>query len=177
MIYLQIFWVFFISNLLGYGGGPSILPLIEFEVVTTFGWMTAADFTEIVAMGNALPGPIAPKIAAFIGYGQAGALGSLIALVATIAPSMIMMLLLMGLLRRYKDSPGVQRLTRYIRPTIAVLLGEVAIRNLLTAWGGLAPVHFIILTTTSLICLTKFKAHPALVVLGALIYGAIFLGH
>jgi len=175
MIYLQIFWVFFISNLLGYGGGPSILPLIEFEVVTTFGWMTAAEFTEIVAMGNAIPGPIAPKMAAFIGFDQAGVLGSLTALVATIAPSMIMMVLLMGLLKRYKDSPGVQRLTRYIRPTIAVLLGEVAIRNLISAWDGMSPVHFFVLTGASLVCLAKLKLHPAFVVLGALIYGAVFL--
>ena len=177
MIYLQIFWVFFISNFLGYGGGPSILPLIEFEVVNTFGWMTAAEFTEVVAMGNAIPGPIAPKIAAFIGFDQAGVLGSLTALVATIAPSMILMVLLMGLLKRYKDSPGVQRLTRYIRPTIAVLLGEIAIRNLLTAWGAMSPVHFFVLAVASLVCLTKLKAHPAFVVLGALIYGAIFLAH
>jgi len=175
MIFLQIFWVFFISNLLGYGGGPSILPLIEFEVVTTFEWMTAAEFTEIVAMGNAIPGPIAPKMAAFIGFDQAGVLGSLTALIATIAPSMIMMVLLMGLLKRYKDSPGVQRLTCYIRPTIAVLLLEVAIRNLFSAWGGMSPVHFFVLTGASLLCLAKLKAHPGFVVLGALIYGAVFL--
>ena len=175
MIYLQIFWVFFISNILGYGGGPSIVPLIQHEVVNVYGWMSAAEFAEVFAMGNALPGPIAPKIAAYIGFSQAGVLGAVTAVTATIAPSAILMVLLMGLLRRHKDSPQVQRLTRYIRPTIAVLLGEVALRSFILAWPDVHIIHMLILVGTSLLFLTKIKAHPALIVLGALIYGAVFL--
>jgi len=175
MIYLRIFWVFFVANILGYGGGPSIVPLIQHEVVTVNGWLTAAEFAEIFAMGNALPGPIAPKLAAYIGYGQAGIIGSLTGIVATVAPSAILMVLLMGILTRHKDSPQVQRLTRYIRPTIAVLLGDVAVRSLLLAWDGVGPLHMFILAGASLLLLTKIKAHPALIVLGALIYGAVLL--
>ena len=175
MIYLQIFWVFFVSNILGYGGGPSIVPLIQHEVVTVYGWHTAAEFAEMFAMGNALPGPIAPKLAAYIGYGQAGVLGSVTGVVATVLPSAILMVALMGLLKRHKDSPQVQRLTRYIRPTIAVLLGEVAIRSFILGWSGAGPLHLLILAGASFLLLTKIKAHPALIVLGALVYGAVFL--
>jgi len=177
MIYLQIFWVFFISNILGYGGGPSIVPLIQHEVVTINAWLTAYEFAEIFAMGNALPGPIAPKLAAYIGFSQGGVLGSFIGLVATVMPSVILMVLLMGLLKRFKDSPQVQRLTRYIRPTIAVLIIEMAVLNLFSAWVGIGPVHMLVLGLASLLCLTKLKINPALMVLGALIYGAVFLGY
>ena len=177
MIFLQIFWVFFIANILGYGGGPSIIPLIQHEVVNVYGWMCAQEFSEIFAMGNALPGPIAPKMAAFIGFDMGGVLGAFIGLVATIAPSLILMLMLMGLLKRYKDSPQVQRLTRYIRPTIAVLIGEMAVRNLLGALMGIGIIHVLILVSVSLVCLARYKIHPAPMVLGALIYGAIFLGY
>jgi len=176
VIYLQIFWVFFIANILGYGGGPSIVPLIQHEVVTVHGWLTLYEFAEIFAMGNALPGPIAPKMAAYIGFGQGGILGAAIGLVATVGPSVILMILLMGLLKRYQDLPQVKRLTRYIRPVIAVLIGEMALRGLFSAWTGLGPVHMLILTAVSLLCLTKLKISPAIIVLGALIYGAIFLG-
>jgi len=174
MIYLQIFWVFFVANILGYGGGPAIIPLIEHEVVNVYTWLDAAQFAEIFAMGNALPGPIAPKMAAYIGFSQGGVLGAFLGLTATVAPSVILMVLLMNLLKRHKDSPQVTRLTKYIRPTIAVLLGEMAIRNLASAWG-IGPLHLVIITAASLLCLTKLKVHPALIVLGALIYGAIFL--
>ncbi|MCL2362895.1 MAG: chromate transporter [Defluviitaleaceae bacterium] len=177
MIYLQIFWVFFVANILGYGGGPSIVPLIEHEVVAVYGWMCSVEFAEIFAMGNALPGPIAPKMAAFIGFEMGGVLGAFLGLVATIGPSVVLMILMMGLLKRYKDSPQVQRLTRYIRPTIAVLIGEMAVRNLIGAWTGIGPVHLLVLVGVSLLCLTKLKVHPAFMVLGALIYGAIFLGY
>ncbi|MCL2571302.1 MAG: chromate transporter [Defluviitaleaceae bacterium] len=177
MIYLQIFWVFFVANILGYGGGPSIVPLIQHEVVTVYGWLTAYEFAEIFAMGNALPGPIAPKMAAYIGFNQAGVLGSFMGLVATVMPSVILMVLLMGLLKKHKDSPQVQRLTRYIRPAIAVLIGEMAIRSLFSAWTGLGWIHMLILVGVSTLCLTKLKVHPAFLVVGALIYGAIFLGY
>jgi len=177
MIYLQIFWVFFISNILGYGGGPSIVPLIQHEVVAVNGWLTAARFDEIFAMGNALPGPIAPKMAAFIGFDQAGVLGAFVGLVATIGPSVILMVLLMGLLKRHQDSPQVKRLTQYIRPAIAVLILDMAFRSLCSAWVEIGLMHMLILAGASLLCLTKLKVHPALMVLGALIYGAFLLGY
>jgi len=176
VIYLQIFWVFFIANILGYGGGPSIIPLIQHEVVTVFGWFTAEEFAEIFAMGNALPGPIAPKIAAYIGFNQGGVLGSVIGLVATIAPSAILMVVLVGILKRHKDSPRVKRLTRYIQPTIAVLMLDITVRNLLLGYQGAGALHMLVLAGASLFLIAKIKAHPGFVVLGALVYGAIFLG-
>ena len=92
MIYVQIFLAFFIPGIIGYGGGPASIPLIENEVVDTYGWMTTAEFSDTLALGNALPGPIATKIAAYIGYNQAGVLGAGVALFAIIGPSLILML-------------------------------------------------------------------------------------
>jgi len=175
MIYLQIFWVFFIANILGYGGGPSIVPLIQHEVVTVNGWLTAAEFAEIFAMGSSLPGPIAPKLAAYIGFEQAGTLGAFIGIVATVAPSAMLMVVLMGILKRYQESPQVKRLTRYIRPTIAFLMCDIAIRSLVLGWEGVGALHAIILAGASLFLLVKVKAHPGFIVLGALIYGVVFL--
>ncbi|WP_373308348.1 chromate transporter, partial [Virgibacillus salexigens] len=34
MIYWEIFLAFFIPGILGYGGGPASIPLVENEVVT-----------------------------------------------------------------------------------------------------------------------------------------------
>lgn len=175
MIYLELLWVFFYANFLGYGGGPSIISLVEHEVVAVFAWMTEAEFAEVLAMGNALPGPIAPKMAAFIGYSRAGVAGASVAVLATVVPSLILMLALMGLMTRYKDAPQIKRLTQYIRPTIAVLLADIALRNLIATWQGVGWIHLLILGAGALLCLMKFKVHPALMVLGALVYGAVFL--
>ena len=175
MIYLQIFWVFLITNLLGFGGGPAIIPLVQHEVVVVFGWLTEAEFAEVLAMGNALPGPIAPKMASYIGFQQAGILGATVALFATVAPSLALMLPLMGVLKRYQDSPQVQRLTKYIRPTIAVLLGLIAYQSFVATWVDSGPWHLLILSAISFLCLAKFKVHPVFVVLGAMLYGVILL--
>jgi len=177
MIYLEIFWVFFISNILGYGGGPAIIPLIQREVVINFEWLTEAQFNEVIAMGNALPGPIAPKISAYIGFNQAGVLGAFVGLIATIAPSLVLMIALMGVLKRYKDSPQVQRLSKFVRPTIAVLMFIITLQNFLWSVGNIGVLHLAVLGGASLICIGKFKFHPVFVVIGTLIYGAIFLSY
>ena len=96
IIYLHVFWVFFITNILGYGGGPATIPLIQKEVVEHYKWMTPQEFNEALAMGNALPGPIATKMAGYIGFQEGGYLGSFLAVFASVAPSLILMLTLMG---------------------------------------------------------------------------------
>jgi len=83
MIYWQLFLAFFIPNIVGYGGGPAIIPLIENEVVGRYGWMSSQAFAETLALANALPSPIATKMAGYIGYDVAGVPGSLIATFAT----------------------------------------------------------------------------------------------
>ena len=54
MIYVDIFLAFFIPGIIGYGGGPASIPLIENQVVSTYGWMTTAEFSDTLALGNAL---------------------------------------------------------------------------------------------------------------------------
>ena len=80
-LYLNIFIAFFRSGMLGFGGGPSSIPLIHKEVVSTFKWMTDDEFSNVVALGNTLPGPINTKMAGYIGYRVGGMIGLLVALI------------------------------------------------------------------------------------------------
>ncbi|MBU9711711.1 chromate transporter [Evansella tamaricis] len=175
MIYWEIFLAFFIPGILGYGGGPATIPLIEHEVVHRFGWMTVEEFGEVLALGNALPGPIATKMAGFIGFEQGGILGASVGLFATIAPSLILMIGLLSLLYRYKDSPKVKLLSNIVRPTIAVLLGVMTLRFAETSYVESGAVQTGLLLVVSYFLLERRKVHPAYVILGALLYGAIFL--
>lgn len=175
MIYWQLFLAFFLPGILGYGGGPASIPLIENEVVKNYGWLTVNEFSEVLALGNSLPGPIATKMAGYIGYQQGGVLGATIATFATVAPSLILMIGLLSLLYKYKDSPKVKRMSNFIRPTIAVLLGVMAFKFLLESYEGAGLVQTGILVVASYILLERFKVHPAYVILGSLVYGGIFL--
>lgn len=175
MIYWEIFLAFFIPGILGYGGGPASIPLVENEVVDRYGWMNVNEFSEVLALGNALPGPIATKMAGYIGYQQGGILGGVVGIFATVAPSLILMILLLGFLYKFKDSPKVKRMTTFIRPTIAVLLGVMAFSFFSTSYMDSGLWQSLFLIIISFLLLEKWKVHPALVIVGAMGYGAIFI--
>ena len=171
----HLFLAFFIPGILGYGGGPASIPLVENQVVGTYHWLTVDEFSRVLALGNALPGPIATKMAGYIGFVHGGFLGGIVGLFATVAPSLILMIVLLKLLYKFKDSPKVKRLTLLIRPTIAVLLGLMTydfLHNsvLKGGWG-----QTIFLVVIGYILLERVKIHPAFVILGALCYGAVFM--
>lgn len=176
MIYFQIFWAFFISNILGYGGGPATIPLIRKEVVDYYHWLTISEFSEMLAVANALPGPITTKMAGYIGYQQGGILGSVLALLATIAPSLILMVLFLGIINKFKDSPNVKRMTQFIRPAIAVLMGGMTFEFFFHSYTNIGLYSTVILIIASFLLLEKWRVHPAFVIIGALLYGSIFLG-
>ncbi|WP_096198851.1 chromate transporter [Bacillus sp. FJAT-45350] len=175
MIYVEIFWAFFIANLLGYGGGPATIPLIQNEVVNQYEWMTLQEFADLLAIANALPGPIATKMGGFIGYELGGVLGSVVALVATIAPSAIAVIVLFKFASMFKDALQVKFMTKSVQPVIAILLGVLAYQFFISSFEQSGVFHLILLTVVSFLALEKFKIHPALVILGSLCYGAVFL--
>ncbi|WP_456276620.1 chromate transporter [Bacillus sp. AK128] len=175
MIYWYIFLAFFIPGIVGYGGGPASIPLVENEVVDQYEWMTVSEFSEVLALGNALPGPIATKMAGYIGYQQGGILGAVVGIFATVAPSLILMIILLGILYKFKDSPKVKRMTNYIRPTIAVLLGVMTFNFFSTSYIDAGIMQTIILIVVGFLLLEKMKVHPAYVIVGALVYGGVFL--
>ena len=173
MIYLQIFLAFFIPGVLGYGGGPASIPLMEHEVVENYGWMDTQEFSEVVAIGNSLPGPIATKMAGYIGYEVGGIPGALIGLFAAVAPSLILMVILMAVLMKYKDQPEVKNLTKVVRPIIAVLLGVMTIEFVLESVEGIGTWYTLFLVVASYVLLEKLKVHPAFVIALALVFGAV----
>lgn len=111
----------------GFGGGPSMIPLIRSEAVTTNGWLTDEEFMELYAVASSLPGPIATNLAAYFGWRVAGLPGSISALTGLIAPSGLAIVGLGGLYAATKDSAAVQDALAGIRPVVIALLLGVAI--------------------------------------------------
>ncbi|SFU58214.1 chromate transporter [Halomonas korlensis] len=176
MIYWELFLAFFIPNIIGYGGGPAIIPLIEAEVVGRYGWMGAQQFAETLALGNALPSPIATKMAGYVGYDVAGASGALVAVFATVVPSLLLMLGALGLLYRHRDSPRVKRMSQWVRPVIATMMAWLTWSFFSEGLDNAGWLHTVLIGAVSAIALLRFRTHPAFVVMAALIYGGLFLG-
>nr|WP_236838676.1 chromate transporter [Caldalkalibacillus salinus] len=163
---------FFRSGILGYGGGPSSIPLVHQEVVVRYQWMTDEEFSDVLALGNTLPGPIATKMAGYIGYRVGGLVGLFTALTATVLPTVLLMLLLIGFLSSYRDSRVVQGMTQAVAPVVGVMLAVLAYSFFKQSRKSLGWVTTIILTVVSLLAYTALSIHPAIVI-GALIIYAL----
>jgi chromate transporter len=79
-------WVAFKVGALSYGGGFVIVPLMQHDAVTTYHWMTGAQFLNAVALGQVTPGPVLQTVAV-VGYAAAGVGGGLFAALVAFAPS------------------------------------------------------------------------------------------
>jgi chromate transporter len=108
-------------GLFGFGGGPSFIPLIQREV-EAHGWLTQDEFLEAFAFGNALPGPIATKLAGYVGFRLAGWSGASVALLALTGPSIVAMVALAALYVRYQDADAVVGFLTGLRPVVIALL-------------------------------------------------------
>lgn len=176
MIYWDLFVAFFIPNIVGYGGGPAIIPLVENEVVGRYGWMSSQQFAETLALGNTLPSPIATKMAGYIGYDVAGIGGGLVATFATIAPSLILMLVALGTLYRYRDSIKVKSMSQWVRPVIMVLMGYLTWSFLDEGVHDAGWIHTGIIAAIAVVMLWRLKLHPVWAVVVGLVYGGLLLG-
>jgi chromate transporter len=166
---------FFLANVLGYGGGPASIPLMYEEIVNHYHWSTDHDFSNILALGNTLPGPIATKIAAFVGYDVAGIGGLFAALAATIIPSAVALILLLKILQRYRQSNIVKGMTLLVQPVIAVLMLVLTWKMGQTSIASIGIWQSLIIAAIALWAMEKRKIHPAFVILCAFIYGGLVL--
>src|ERR1022692_4308392 len=85
-------WVAFKVGALSYGGGFVIIPLMQHDAVTTYHWMTGAQFLNAVALGQVTPGPVVQTVAV-VGYAARGVVGALLAALIAFAPSFVFVLL------------------------------------------------------------------------------------
>ena len=175
----QIFLLFTRVALFSWGGGPASLALMQRES-TTAGWVTTDEFADAVAVGNALPGPIAPQVSAYIGYKVAGVSGAVAAATGTVLPTTLLMLVMVIFFFSIKDSPAVKAMLTAVRPVVVGLLIWTAYemaRSVFNVsklgWGpalaqnldkvAIALVTFGLLTFTSI--------NPVFIILGAAVLG------
>lgn len=122
-IYFQLFCTFFKIGLFSFGGGYAVLSLIQKDVVENFGWITTSEFTEVVALSQVTPGPIAINSATYIGYKVTGtALGSLFTTLGVVCPSFIILSLIVIFLHKFRNSPAIDRAFRALRPVVLGLI-------------------------------------------------------
>ena len=170
----DIFIAFFRSGMLGFGGGPSTIPLVHKEVVGTFKWMNDQEFTEVLALGNTLPGPIATKMAGYIGYRVGGIMGMVNAILATVLPTILLMLLLLTSFNQFKENPRVQGMTSAVVPIVGVMMGTLAWDFIKKTKNGFGWKRGLFMLAGSFIIMEIFNVHPGILVGFMLVASFVF---
>ena len=189
MIYLQLFWEYFKAGLFAVGGGMATIPFL-YEISDRTGWFRHRDLANMLAVSESTPGPIGVNMATYVGYvtgmkegGVANAiLGSVTASIGLVMPSLIVILIVAAMLKRFKNSPLVQKTFYGLRPASTGLIAaaglSVAISNLFDTaassvnWKGciLAVVLWVL---TNKVSKTK-KLHPIVFIGFSALVGIVF---
>ncbi|MCR5362106.1 MAG: chromate transporter [Bacteroidales bacterium] len=178
MIFLRLFYVFSYIGLFNFGGGYAMLSFIQQEVVQKNGWMSEAEFTDIVAISQSTPGPIGINCATYVGYTAVmndefvadgiladlgmgwlwGIIGSLLATISVLWLPFIVMIMVSRFLLRHHDSTTQKSIFAALRPAIIGLLASAALSLMNTSNFG------------------SWSDNPTQLVVSTAIFAAVFVG-
>ena len=191
MIFVELLCSFLMIGLFSFGGGYGMLSVIQGEVVTHHAWLTAAEFTDIVAVSQMTPGPIGINSATYVGYTAVlnatgsevlAVLGSLTASFAVMLPSIVLMLIVSRFFMKYSKHKNVENVFRLLRPAVVGLIASAALLLMTEENFGSptdTPLQFwvsVALFVAAFVAMKFFKVSPILILLLAGVFGGVFYG-
>jgi len=183
-----LFSLFFGIGFFGFGSGFAMLPLI-FQTVSDNGFLTAEEFSRLIVLAPALPGPVSVNAVSYTGFIAAGVPGAVVSTLAIALPSLILMTITMNFLDRFRDSGAINAVFTGIRPVAVGLIGAAALmmsentlyfgRLISAGWAemGLAyldPVPCVIFAAVFVLML-KTRISPIAFILVAALAGAFLI--
>lgn len=124
---LRLFLIFFKIGAFTFGGGYAMIPLIEYETAEKRSLIEKSEISDIVAIAESTPGPIAINSATFIGCRTAGVLGSAAATLGVVLPSFVIILIIAFFLRRLMEYRIVQYAFFGIRAGVLALIVKAVV--------------------------------------------------
>ncbi len=170
MIYLLLFIEFFKIGLFAIGGGLVTVPFL-FDLSETYGWFTAKELTDMIAISESTPGPLGINMATYAGFSTCGILGAIFAVAGLITPSIIIIVTISKLMAQYQCNYRLKNILIGIRPAVLALIifaglsiGKLSLTNISSA------IVFAIL----LISIRFWKKSPIFYLCISAIIGIIF---
>jgi chromate transporter len=157
-------WVAFKVGALSYGGGFVIVPLMQGDAVDRYGWLSAAQFASVVALGQVTPGPVVHTVSG-VGYAAAGVGGALLAAAVAFAPSFAFVLLGARHFERLRADARVRAFLDGAGPAAigAILGAAIPLAGTLSEWWQAA-----VLAAAAALLLTARRGVAATLLLAAL---------
>lgn len=172
---LQLASAFWQVGIVAFGGGLSTLPLIYYQIVTRTGWLSDAQFNQVLALSQVTPGPIAINAATFVGYQQAGVWGSLVSTLALTSAPIGVLIVVMAILQRCSAERS-KKITSMLRPLVSGLLTLSVISPLKATIGNGIAAMALFAVGLLLLQFSKFvREHPAIMLFVFGACGAVIL--
>lgn len=156
-------------SLMAFGGGFTILPEMQRQVVEVHHWMSAQEFSALFAMAQAAPGPNM-MIVPLIGWHVAGWAGLLVSSAAKFGPSSLVTVLVMKAWKRFKDRPW-RRIVQI--GLVPVTVGLVAASGILIAEASATNWRLALLTLLATVLGMQKRLHPLWILAGGALLGLL----
>lgn len=185
MTILRLIVEFFKTGLFAVGGGLATLPFL-YEMGEKTGWFTSQDVLNLLAVSESTPGPIGINMSTYVGFITAGIPGAVVASLSLTAPCIIVILLVIQVLDKFKGSPLVDSIFKALRPAsigmIAAAFLGVAQESLLHLenFSGVSSMlsvfnwRGIVLAVVLWFVMKKWKTHPIAYIAIAAAAGVLF---
>ena len=160
---LALIFTFARVGAVAYGGGFTIVPLLEREAVERHGWITSQEFADAIAFGQVTPGPVLIA-ASFIGARADGIFGGIAATIGVFGVPVVLTVLAGAWLDRWRRARMVKAALRGLVPAVVGMMAAAAIA---LAKAGIPDETGIILAVIAFAATAKYKVNPAVIVLGA----------
>lgn len=121
MIYWLLFFEFFKIGLFAIGGGLVTVPFL-FDLAEYYPWFNASDLADMIAISESTPGPLGVNMATFAGFKAAGVSGAITATFGLVFPSVLIIIVLSRLLKKFRDNSVVCSVLSGIRPAVIALI-------------------------------------------------------
>lgn len=115
MIYLRLFFEFFKVGLFSVGGGLATIPFLS-DMGARTGWFTAGNLANMIAISESTPGPMGVNMATYVGFHTSGVLGGIVATLGLICPAIIVIAIIAGFLKKFRESRAVDAVFYGLRP-------------------------------------------------------------
>lgn len=185
MIYLQLFFEFFKAGLFAIGGGLATIPFLT-DIGARTGWFTSGELANMIAISESTPGPMGVNMATYVGFHTGRVLGGVVATLGLVCPSIVVILIIAGFLKKFRESRGVDAVFYGIRPASTALITAalvevcaIALVNTGVAFGTVGFFHWkaILLAAAVFVCLQVKplkKLHPIVFIAASAVVGVIF---
>lgn len=129
-VLLALFFSMLKIGCFAFGGGYAIISLLEGEFVAKQNWIGHDEFTDVVAIAESTPGPIAINVATYIGYKCRGFLGATVATVGMCLPSFVIMYLVSLFYGRFMEIALVAAAFRGVQICVVYLIASAGLKVL-----------------------------------------------